>query len=459
MVLLPPPAASEQPDVGANQPRSTRAPGIRSPVTGVIALVWLGFVTMGFNTVRLGGLAVSDAFFAAGGGLILTRLLIGRTADLANHTMRRTSPLILSGSLVLLTMGTVSAFNAWNVLDSMQVVARLGWLTLVWFWILRTACRDRSVLATMFEGWRIGVLITAAVGVLTDVGVLNVVAENAEGRQTAFFDQPNEFASMLAIALPLFVLDVPGRGPKFDVRRPTLVRFGYIGLIAWGVASSGSMTGTFSAAAASIAALAAAALTRSPDASARRRSPFKPFLAVAVVTVGIFMLFTSDLPVVERFTRYQEGDAGISGSLETRDQLNSMAIEKLPETLFVGTGPQLQAATGRISTRANPEVVEGVHNMYLKVAHEAGFVALLGLLLVLLTAFNQALRLAINTRGTPLQGLSVALIGALVAAACQATVQPIVYQRYFWVTIAMTGCVWAVRRNELRTRPSPIPAG
>ena len=428
--------------------------GSRRAVSGALALAWLGFVTMGFNTTRLGGLAVSDLFFLCCGGVIVARLLMGRTGDLADAAMRRTSPLILFGSVLLLTMGTVSSFNSWDGMGSVQVVVRLGWLTLAWFWILRAVCRDRFALARIVGGWRIGVLITAGVGVAGDLGLLHVGVANAEGRQTAFFAQPNEFAAMLAIALPLFVLDAPGPDADLQGSRRTTLRFGFIAFIVWGIASSGSMTGTISAALGSATTLLVLALTKGRISARGRRNPLAPFIAVVAVVAGIFVLSTSDLPVVERFTRLESGDSYIQSSVQTREDRNSEAIQKLPNTIVSGTGLQLQgdAATrvGASSHGTDPDAVIAIHNMYLKVAHEAGVPALIGLLMMLLTAYRQAWRLAVNTRGTPLHRLSAGFLGALAAASCQAMFHPIVYQRYFWVTIAMITCLWSVRRGELR---------
>lgn len=422
-------------------------------LSGVVVLAWLGLVTLGFNTTRVAGLAISDLLFAACGLVLVARLVTGQTGDLAGPTMRRNSPLILVGTILMLTGGTLSAFVAWDSLWSIQVVARLAWLTLAWFWILRTVCRDRFLLAKAVNGWRIGVVVQAVVAVVSDLGIVHVGTENIEGRQTAFFAQPNELATLLAVGLPLFILDVPGRGEGMDERRSMAVRFTQIGLIGWAIASTGSMTGTLAAAAGAVAAIAVAAVTKGRAATTRRRNPLRPLVAIGIVIGGLTVLSTSDLPVVERFTRFQEGDAGVEASVETRELRNEQAIERLPDTIVVGTGLQLQGtASARFgATRGlNPNAIDGIHNMYLKVAHEAGVPALIGLLLIILAGFQQAWRLALNTSGTALHGLAAAVLGASAAACVQAMFHPIVYQRYFWVASAMTTCLWAVRRNELR---------
>jgi hypothetical protein len=434
-----------------------------------LALAWIGLVTIGFNTTRLAGVTISDLLFVASGGIIAVKLLTGRDADLASRPMRKTSPLIYAGSLLMLTAGTLSAFTAWDGLLSMQVVLRFAWLTLTWFWLLRTVSRDRDALAVLIGGWRIGVLITAVLGAAGELGLVHVGWQNAEGRQTAFFQQPNEYAAWMAIALPLFLLDAPDRPDTHDGRRPIALRLGLVGLLGFAIATSGSLTAAFSCAVGVVATGALMLITRRRT-SPRRRSPLGPILVAAVAVIGLFLLSTSDLPVVERFTRYQEGDSGIDASVDFREDRNDQAIEMLPNTLVVGTGFQLQGAADASarfgsSKGTNPNAVVGIHNMYLKTAHEGGVPALVGLAVIMFAAANQALRLAINTRGTPLNRLSVALFGTLVTAGAQAMFHPISYQRYFWITIAMISCLWAVRRHELgvdarrqREATAPVPA-
>jgi O-Antigen ligase len=419
-----------------------------------LGLAWLGLATLGFNTTRAGGLAISDLLFVACGCVVAVKLLTGRDADLASRPMRKTSPLIYVGSLLMLTAGTLSAFTAWDGFLSMQVVARFAWLTLIWFWLLRAVTRDRDALAVVGGGWRLAVLITAVLGAAGELGIIHVGVENVEGRQTAFFGQPNEYAIFLGIALPLFVFDTPDpRGGSGD-RRPMALRLGLVGLLAFAIATSGSLTATFSCMV-GLAAAGVLMLFTHRRTSRRRRSPLGPMLGAVVAAIGLFLLSTSDLSVVERFTRYQEGDSGLEDSVQTREDRNEQAIELLPETLVVGTGLQLQGDAGdraRAITGVNPKAVLGIHNMYLKTAHEGGVPALVGLLIIMIAVFNQVFRLSFNTRGTELHRLSVALFGALVTGATQAMFHPLAYQRYFWMGFAFVTCVWAVRRQELRER-------
>jgi hypothetical protein len=88
--------------------------------------------------------------------------------------------------------------------------------------------------------------------------------------------------------------------------------------------------------------------------------------------------------------------------------------------------------------------------MFLKLVHEGGTPALIGLLTVVASALRMAWRVAINTRGGELYPVAVALLTSVVAANAFANFGPFAYQRYYWVTVGLVTCLWAVRRQELR---------
>jgi hypothetical protein len=411
--------------------------------------------TLGFNSIRVASLSVSDLLFAACGGLIVTQLLSGHDGDLAVPAMRRTSPLVLAGALLLITSGAISSFNSWDAFGSMQVVLRFIWLTFVWFWILRSVARDRRAVELLAKGWRVGVLIAAALGVVGEIGIVQIGSQNSEGRQTGFFGQPNEYAALLAIGLPLLLLDTPSTDGTSEGRRSLLMRFGLIGVLLIAISSSGSMTATFSAVVGCGATGAMMLGSGASKASVRRpRNPVTGLVILVVAGTGLFFLSTSDLPVVDRFTRFQEGDPYLTDSVGTREERNQGAIAELPNTLFVGTGLQLEGAAARVGQAASvdPNAVHEIHNMFLKIAHEAGVPALIGMMVMILATLNQCWRFTVNTRGTEFARLGAALFGANIAGLSQGFFSPIAYERYFWIAMAMTSCIWAVRRQELRAR-------
>ena len=87
--------------------------------------------------------------------------------------------------------------------------------------------------------------------------------------------------------------------------------------------------------------------------------------------------------------------------------------------------------------------------MHLKLLHESGLPALVGLWIIIYAIGRQAVRLVVVNRGTALFGASLALLGGFVAVNVSAMFGPTAYARHFWLPFAMIGCLWTVRRREL----------
>jgi hypothetical protein len=432
--------------------RGPAAPTRRSRAGAPLTLAFIGMATLGFNRSRVAGLAVSDLVFVACALLLVIKLLAGDERGLTPRSGRRMSPLVLSGTVILLTFGTLSSFRSWDPLGSMQVVARFAWLTLIWFWILRLVARDRAAFYKLLSGWRIAILISAFFAVIGQLGIYQAGYLPGENRQMAFFFHPNELASLLVFGFPLFVFDVPrrpGQGPS------TVRRVGLSAFVVWAVMTTGSMTAFFTAIV-GLAASGAAFLVTRGRFRVKRHTGFVAVGLGTVAVVGMFFAANSDLPVFQRFTRYSEGDSGIEDSVGTRARLNQAVIDNFDDTLIVGTGLQLQGSqigtqVARIGEGGSaPGVVTGVHNMFLKLIHEGGVTSFAGLVLVVLATLRLTWRTALVSRDTELYPVAVALLAAIVAGNAMAQFGPIAYQRYYWAPVAMATCAWSVRRQELR---------
>lgn len=403
--------------------------------------------TMGFNTLRVGQFAISDGIFLVVIGIVVAQLLSGSRHGLAPARSRRTSQLVLVGSVVLLTAGTLSSFGSWNPGASLLIAVRVGYLTLVWFWILRAVTPTRVALDTLLRGWRTGVVIVATAALLDHFGLIGISAENAEGRQTAFFGHPNDLAGFLVAALPLFILGLPG-GPEDTDRRGLVSRFAVIGLLVYTLSNTGSITGMVSAAVAAAATLGLMALFPSGGRRRRRRNPLAYMVMAVAVILALGYLTTLDLAVFERYERYESGDAYLTGSAGTRGQLNQAVIGSFDQWLITGVGFDSESvfATGFFDERLSG----GIHNMYLKVLLEAGLPAMLGLVMIIGATLRAAILLMINTRRTALHPVAISLTASTIGACTFANFGPILYQRFFWVPMALIWCLWAIRREELR---------
>lgn len=449
------PAAPERTEVAARRDDGeagvdalSARPARRGPDGLALTFAFLGMATLGFNRTRVASLAVSDLFFLACALTIGFKILAGDTRDLASPSARRTPPLVLAGTIVLLTFSVLSAFNSWSPLVSMQVVLRFAWLTLVWYWVVRSVARDREALYKLLSGWRIAILLSALFAILGQIGAFPAGEFEGENRQMALMGHPNELACILTFGLPLIVFDVPRRAGK---PASTLRRVGLTAFVAYAVTTTGSMTAFFTM----VVALAACAVAVPISRGRLRLRRHTGVVSIALCTLaiaGIVVASNSELPVFQRFERYQQGDSGIEDSIGTRDELNDAVIANLDNVLFVGTGLQLQGDNvARLGSGGlRPGTVEGIHNMYLKLIYEAGMPAFIGLMILVLAALRQSWQTALASRDTDLHPAAVALVASIVAGNTMVQFAPVAYQRYYWAPAAMAACLWAVRREELR---------
>jgi hypothetical protein len=414
-------------------------------------------MTIGFNTWRVADYTVSDLVFVAAAGIIVVRLLTGRTRDLAPAESRRSSPMVLVGSLLLLTFGTLSSFNAWKPGESIGVVVRMAWLTLVWFWILRAVTVNRTALNRLLAGWRVTLIITAVAAVLGEMGLHALQATNAENRQTGFFGHPNELGGLLATALPILLLGLPW--PEGAKRGTALVpRLALLGLVVFAMATTGSITAFMAAVVAAVVTYVATLVTRSDRKPRRRSNPLLTIGLMGVLGVGVLWLATSDLPLVDRLTRFSEGNSSVNTSVASRSDLNDFVIGHTDEVLVTGIGldkGSLREAIelGTATSEPLTEAASVIHNIHLRVLFESGLPALVGLWILLGVGFRQAWRLVVYTReDDQLRPIAVALFASMVSTNLFALFQPILFHRYFWLPVALTSALWALVKYEDKMR-------
>jgi hypothetical protein len=411
-----------------------------------LLLTTLGIATLCFNKVRVGDWAISDLVFLLAASVVCLKLLAGRTADLAPTAMRKTSPQILVGTLVIVVAGTASSFVSYEPVRSVLMVVRIAWITLAWFWVMRAVCPNRATLNALLRGVRTTVLISCAGAMAGYLGFVQLTQQNNEDREAAFFNHPNELGGLLAMALPLAILGVLSRNRQGE--NATLVRrAALVGAMVTALGTTGSMTAFLSCLAGIVAVALLNLVTLRKVIGRRFRTPL-PYMAGALLVIGgLFWLSSSELPVVERFTELGEGDAAVSSSVDSRENLNAYVINRLDNSLLTGVGLDSDTST---AVNIAGGGASRVHNMYLKLMYESGVPALVGLAIIVFAVVRQAWLLAVNTRNDELHAVVVGLFGALVAISVFALFQPLFAQRYYWLPVGLIGVIWALRRQEIR---------
>jgi O-antigen ligase len=332
-------------------------------------------------------------------------------------------------------------------------------------------CVDRPALNKLLRGWRLTLIITAIAGVLGEMGVQALAATNAEERQTGFFGHPNELGGLLATGLPLLILGLPwADGERKGT--PLLTRLGLLGLVGFAMATTGSISAFMAAIVATGVTMGILVFGKRERRRVRRSTPLITIAITGVLCVGALWLATSDLPLVDRLTRFSEGNSSVNSSVASRSSLNEFVINHIDEVLVVGIGldkGSLDEAiqNGRSDTAPLTDHASVIHNIHLRVLFESGLPALVGLWILIAVGFRQGRKLVAYTReDDELRPIAIALFSSMMATNVFALFQPILFHRYYWLPVALTSALWALVRAESHQRqlvevaeraPRPLP--
>jgi hypothetical protein len=418
---------------------------------GPLVLVCAATVMIVFNDVaRLGEWSVSDWLYVLAACVVVMALLAGRTRHLAPTEVRRTAPVLLATSLVLLTAGTLSTLWAVEPIASMMVVIRFGWVTLAWFWVVRAVAVSRWALGRVVWAYKVAVLIGAATAILGDMGV-PISPNNWGGRQAGYWGHPNSLAAFLLVGVPFFLLDVP-RSPDRPRGRPLLVRLGLTGFVLVAIGTTGSMTGWVGALVGIVT--PGVVFVFAADRDRLRFRPLTAMVAVAVVAGAMVAFFSSDAQVVERLSAWRTGGTYVSNSVESRSEHTDVVLRHIDQRLILGVGFDRESTLVKSGVYASTiDNSGGIHNMLLKLTYEAGVPACAAVLVLLAATAGRAWRLLLHTRGTELYPMVLALFGAFAAINVNAQFQPVLFRRYYWFPVAVIWALYALCRYESRKKP------
>lgn len=415
---------------------------VRPRSRGGIALSFtaLGIATICFNQYRVGDWVISDLILGFATGAAVLALLTSRTSQLSKKSSGSLSPIFVLGITLLIIGSTLSSIVARYPLVSINAVAKIIAVSVIWLWLLKIVVSDRHAVGRIVRAFKFTILVSAGAATLGSFHIVDLGAID-NNRQTAFFHHPNQLATCLVAGLPFFLLSIPTSGSKRG-GLGTIVRFVAIGLVIFALASTGSMMGASGAIIAATITLSLFALTRHPQT--RRAHPLRTISIIALFAFGLAFLAQSNAQVVERFTLWRSGDSGTSSSVESRGEFSEAVLERFDERLVLGIGLR------GVNDLELEDVGGQNHNMYLAFLNSAGLPAVIGLILALSIVVHHGWRLSFATRGTPLHMPTMAATGATVGMMYINLFNPASYERYFWFPILLLLVIWQVRRQELR---------
>lgn len=443
--------SSPTPDDTTTQPLATQE---RQMWSGALILTLLALGLLSFNTYRISDLAISDILFVVATVIVWGYIVVGKTSILSLGATRRTPPLILVGVILLLFGGVISSLWSLDPIASMIRVARLAWITVLWFWLMRTIISRYDVLLLAIAIFNVTMSIAAGIAIIDYLGITNLSnpPKVITGRESAFFTHPNMLGGALAVALPLIIVNLlrtSDADHHIDTRRRALT-IAQIVIVVVGIGATGSMTAMAGALTGTLTLGFLHLRARSPRRR-RRMTPLVPMMFAGLLATAVVVLSSSDLPVVQRISGFLSGESsGVERSVESRPQQNLYVLDQIDSFLIIGVGHD-PTSSAEAWDADEDTLGRGVHNIVFKLLWEAGLIAVIGYIIILTITVRHAWTLIRYSRGTDFHLTAVALLASFVAANTSAQMNPVITERWYWLPTAFIGVAWTLRYSKLPT--------
>jgi O-antigen ligase len=383
------------------------------------SMYYLGAASIGFLTVRPAfGFTVSDWVFL----LSLALLVIVTTVRNAPRDYLVPSAITI-GVLLFAVGGLISTRNAADAEQSLLVVIRMIYLTLVWFWLGTVLLENLAHVRNALVAWVSSAALSSS-GAVAQFFYGDVVpgGDIAWGRMTGFTETFNNLGGLAATAfVPALMLavDSPRSWHK-------LVGVMSTALIVAGLLLSGSVGGMLGASAATVFWLAL------------RGVSLRLVVGVGAVVGSAFVLMTAtgvtDAPSpadrISRVTSAEEASRGTGGTFYTRLDGYRSAWDRIHEQPLIGVGFDEDSIEEVLGSE------HGVHNILISPWLSAGVLGLLGVVMLLYGAFTCGLT-TLKLSAARDRSLVAALLAALVSFIVFAMGEPILFVRYGWFPTAL----------------------
>jgi O-antigen ligase len=377
-------------------------------------LTYVGFGTLALLTLRpTPALTLSDWVF-------LGALVVALTGYLTKARAIHIAPprLMLAGATLVLIGAVLSLPNATAETESLAVVARFIYLTVGWFALAGYALRTSRDISIATQIWVASVALSGAAAVAQLLGgglIPGTVA--ASGRMVGFAQHVTDLGGMCAIALipAVSFLDARGRSPVRSIASAALVAF-----VAGGLLLSGSVDGFVAAA------VGLAVWIWTGSAGRRGIGALLGLAALFVIIAGATAQLGLVLPGA-RIASVLSSPDDPSATFYLRLQTFSLAWQS------IGTSPVF--GVGFDTTSATNSAVGLIHNVLIATWFQGGVFALIGIVLVLLSAAKTAWRAWARSESREDQRLAAALLAAVASAITFSMGNPILFQRYVWAPV------------------------
>jgi O-antigen ligase len=398
-------------------------------------LYYLGLISLGQLTVRpVFPITLSDWFFLASLMIMIVQLVVRRV-----RAPYSTSPLLLWGVSLFAIGGLLSTFESQAPNESIAVIVRVVYLTVVWFWLGSTVLQRREHVKTALTLWVISAAVCGFAAVLQlFFGDVIPGTDPQWGRMTGFTQQMNDLGGLTAVALvpALMVALRPSRGLG---RR--LIGFAPFLLIFAGLILSGSVGGLL---AASVAMFVWFSWSR---VSARTVA------ILLVIGIGAAVLFNQraadqTLTPLQRISRVTGPQNDANATLWSRVDTYRAALQRVEQNPLIGVGLDAKSST---IDQYEP------HNLVIGIWFKSGLVGLAGMLLIIFAVGKTGWLVLCAASVSDDKLTAVALLSAFAAFVAFAMSAPILYTRYGWISAALLIALRGVQLRAPAPSPSPVP--
>jgi O-antigen ligase len=390
---------------------------------------YVGAGMIGLLTVRpaLAFTASDWIFFAALG---ITGLVLLAGGGVRDYLVPR---VITIGVTLFALGGLVSSFHAVAPPESVLVVIRLLYLTVIWFWLGTIVLQTRTHVENAVFAWVLSAALSSA-GAVVQFFYGNVIPGGsiAWGRMTGFTPDFNNLAGLAATAfVPALMLAIDGRR-----RSMRLLSLGVVAFLCAGLLLCGSVGGLLAACVSTVFWLAIRGVT------------WKIALGLGAVATATLVLMsatgvTSSPAPFQRVSRLTSAPQGSGeapeGTIYERLDGYRIAWSRIKEDPLIGVG---------LDEGSSEELLGGklAHNILINPWVSAGILGLVGIVLIIFGALKTGL-FVVRTSTAADKALTTALLASLLAFVLFAMGEPILFVRYGWFSVAM---LVALRAQALR---------